>query len=172
MKHTIAILVEDQPGVMARVASLFTRRGFNIESIAVGHSEKQGISRMTIITSGDEKVLEQVTKQLNKLIDVIRVRDISPRNVIERELILVKVHTDSLSIRAEIIQLVEIFKAKVVYVERDTLTIEMSGDEEKVSGLLELIKPFGIIEIVRTGRIAIARTKNNGQWTSLRGKIN
>ena len=165
MKHTIAILVEDQPGVMARVASLFTRRGFNIESIAVGHSEKPGISRMTIITSGDEKVLEQVTKQLNKLIDVIRVRDISPRNVIERELILVKVHTDSLSIRAEIIQLVEIFKAKVVYVERDTLTIEMSGDEEKVSGLLELLKPFGIIEIVRTGRIAIARAKNNGQRT-------
>lgn len=165
MKHTIAILVEDQPGVMARVASLFTRRGFNIESIAVGHSEKPGISRMTIITSGDEKVLEQVTKQLNKLIDVIRVRDISPRNVIERELILVKVHTDSLSIRAEIIQLVEIFKAKVVYVERDTLTIEMSGDEEKISGLLELLRPFGIIEIVRTGRIAIARTKNNGQRT-------
>jgi acetolactate synthase I/III small subunit len=165
MKHTIAILVEDQPGVMARVASLFTRRGFNIESIAVGHSEKAGISRMTIITSGDEKVLEQVTKQLNKLIDVIRVRDISPKNVIERELIMVKVHTDSLSIRAEIIQLVEIFKAKVVYVERDTLTIEMSGDEEKVSGLLKLLKPFGIIEIVRTGRIAIARTKNNGQLT-------
>ncbi|MFW6148289.1 MAG: acetolactate synthase small subunit [Atribacterota bacterium] len=165
MKHTIAILVEDQPGVMARVASLFTRRGFNIESIAVGHSEKPGISRMTIITSGDEKVLEQVTKQLNKLIDVIRVRDISPKNVIERELIMVKVHTDSLSIRAEIIQLVEIFKAKVVYVERDTLTIEMSGDEEKVSGLLKLLKPFGIIEIVRTGRIAIARTKNNGQLT-------
>jgi len=163
MKHTIAILVEDQPGVMARVASLFTRRGFNIESIAVGHSEKPGISRMTIITGGDEKVLEQITKQLNKLIDVIRVRDIPTNNVIERELILVKVHTDSLSIRAEIIQLVEIFKAKVVYVERDTLTIEMSGDEEKVSGLLELLKPFGIIEIVRTGRIAIARTKNNGK---------
>ena len=165
MKHTIAILVEDHPGVMARVASLFTRRGFNIESIAVGHSEKQGISRMTIITSGDEKVLEQVTKQLNKLIDVIRVRDISPGNIIERELILVRVHTDSLPIRAEIIQLVEIFKAKVVYVERETLTIEMSGDEEKVSGLLELLKPFGIIEIVRTGRIAIARSKNNGQQT-------
>jgi acetolactate synthase-1/3 small subunit len=162
MKHTIAILVEDQPGVMVRVASLFTRRGFNIESIAVGHSEKPGISRMTIITSGDEKVLEQITKQLNKLVDVIRVRDISPRNVIERELVLVKVHTDSLSIRAEIIQLVEIFKAKVVYVEKNTLTIEMSGDEEKVSGLLELLKPFGIIEIVRTGRIAIARSKNNG----------
>jgi acetolactate synthase-1/3 small subunit len=161
MKHTIAILVEDQPGVMVRVASLFTRRGFNIESIAVGHSEKPGISRMTIITSGNEKVLEQITKQLNKLIDVIQVRDISPQNIIERELVLVKVHTDSLPIRAEIIQLVEIFKAKVVYVEGDTLTIEMSGDEEKVRGLIELLNPFGIIEIVRTGRIAIARAKNN-----------
>jgi len=162
MKHTIAILVEDHPGVMARVAGLFTRRGFNIESIAVGPSEKTGISRMTIITSGDEKVLEQVTKQLNKLIDVIRVRDISPGNIIERELILVRVHTDSLPIRAEIIQLVEIFKAKVVYVERNTVTIELSGDEEKVSGFIKLLEPFGIIETVRTGRIAIARTKANG----------
>jgi acetolactate synthase I/III small subunit len=165
MKHTIAILVEDQPGVMARVASLFTRRGFNIESIAVGHSETTGVSRMTIITSGDEKVLEQVTKQLNKLIDVIRVRDISPQNVIERELVLVKVHTDSLSVRAEIIQLVEIFKAKAVYVERNTVTIELSGDEEKVSGFIKLLEPFGIIEIVRTGRIAIAKSKVNGDTT-------
>ncbi|MFW6149179.1 MAG: acetolactate synthase small subunit [Atribacterota bacterium] len=159
MKHTIAILVEDHPGVMSRVASLFTRRGFNIDSIAVGHSETSGISRMTIIVSGDQKVLEQVTKQLNKLIDVIRVRDIPPENIIERELVLIKVHTDSLSVRAEIIQLVEIFKAKVVYVERNTLTIELSGNEEKVSGFLKLLEPFGIIEIVRTGRIAIARSK-------------
>ncbi len=159
MKHTIAILVEDHPGVMSRVASLFTRRGFNIDSIAVGHSETSGISRMTIIVSGDQKVLEQVTKQLNKLIDVIRVRDIPPENIIERELVLIKVHTDSLSVRAEIIQLVEIFKAKVVYVERNTITIELSGNEEKVSGFLKLLEPFGIIEIVRTGRIAIARSK-------------
>ena len=159
MKHTIAILVEDHPGVMSRVAGLFTRRGFNIESIAVGHSETAGISRMTIIVSGDQKILEQVTKQLNKLVDIIRVRDIAPQNIIERELLLIKVHTDSLSIRAEIIQLVEIFKAKVVYVERNTLTIEMSGDEEKVDGFLKLLEPFGMIEIVRTGRIAIARRK-------------
>ena len=159
MKHTIAILVEDHPGVMSRVAGLFTRRGFNIESIAVGHSETAGISRMTIVVSGDHKVLEQVTKQLNKLIDIIRVRDIVPQNILERELLLIKVHTDSLSIRAEIIQLVEIFKAKVVYVERNTLTIEMSGDDEKVDGFLKLLEPFGIIEIVRTGRIAIARNK-------------
>lgn len=159
MKHTIAILVEDHPGVMSRVAGLFTRRGFNIESIAVGHSETAGISRMTIVVSGDQKILEQVTKQLNKLVDIIRVRDIPPQNIIERELLLIKVHTDSLSIRAEIIQLVEIFKAKVVYVERNTLTIEMSGDEEKVGGFLKLLEPFGIIEIVRTGRIAIVRRK-------------
>lgn len=158
MKHTIAILVEDQPGVMSRVAGLFTRRGFNIDSIAVGPSEAPGISRMTIIVNGDHKVLEQVTKQLNKLIDVIRVRDIPVENILERELVLVKVHTDSLSVRAEIIQLVEIFKAKVVYVERNTLTIEMSGDEEKVSGFLKLLAPFGVKEVVRTGRIAIARS--------------
>lgn len=158
MKHTIAILVEDQPGVMSRVAGLFTRRGFNIDSIAVGPSEAPGISRMTIIVNGDHKVLEQVTKQLNKLIDVIRVRDIPVENILERELVLVKVHTESLSIRAEIIQLVEIFKAKVVYVERNTLTIEMSGDEEKVSGFLKLLAPFGVKEVVRTGRIAIARS--------------
>ena len=158
MKHTIAILVEDQPGVMSRVAGLFTRRGFNIDSIAVGPSETPGISRMTIIVNGDHKVLEQVTKQLNKLIDVIRVRDIPVENILERELVLVKVHTESLSVRAEIIQLVEIFKAKVVYVERNTLTIEMSGDEEKVSGFLKLLAPFGVKEVVRTGRIAIARS--------------
>ena len=160
MKHTIAILVEDHPGVMSRVAGLFTRRGFNIESIAVGHSETAGISRMTIVVSGDQKILEQVTKQLNKLVDIIRVRDIPPQNILERELLLIKVHTDSLSIRAEIIQLVEIFKAKVVYVERNNMTIEMSGDEEKVEGFLKLLEPFGIIEIVRTGKIAIARSNN------------
>ncbi len=162
MKHTVAILVEDLPGVMARVASLFTRRGFNIDSIAVGHSETPGISRMTIIVNGDEKVLEQIMKQLNKLIDVIRVRDIPSDSIIERELVLVRVHVESLTVRSEIIQLVEIFKAKVVYVERYALTIEMSGDEEKINGLLNLLKPFGIREIVRTGMIAINKNSNNG----------
>ena len=162
MKHTVAILVEDLPGVMARVAGLFTRRGFNIDSIAVGHSETPGISRMTIIVNGDEQVLEQIMKQLNKLIDVIRVRDIPSDNIIERELVLVRVHVESLPVRSEIIQLVEIFKAKVVYVERNALTIEMSGDEEKVNGLLNLLKPFGISEIVRTGMIAINKNSKNG----------
>ena len=139
MKHTIAILVEDLPGVMARVASLFTRRGFNIDSIAVGHSETPGISRMTIIVNGNEKVLEQIMKQLNKLVDVVRVRDIPPENIIERELVLVRVHVDSLIARSEIIQLVEIFKAKVAFVERNAITIEMAGDEEKVNGFLNLV---------------------------------
>ncbi|MDD3631613.1 MAG: acetolactate synthase small subunit [Atribacterota bacterium] len=162
MKHTIAILVEDLPGVMARVAGLFTRRGFNINSIAVGHSETPGISRMTIIVNGDEKVLEQVMKQLNKLVDVVRVRDIPAENIIERELVLVRVHVDSLAVRSEIIQLVEIFKAKVVFVERNTMTIEMSGDEEKINGFLNLLKPFGIKEIVRTGTIAINKNSKNG----------
>ncbi len=162
MKHTIAILVEDLPGVMARVAGLFTRRGFNIDSIAVGHSEIPGISRMTIIVSGDEKVLEQIIKQLNKLIDVIRVRDIPSESIIERELVLVRVHVDSLTVRSEIIQLVEIFKAKVVFVERNAMTIEMSGDEEKINGFLDLLKPFGIREVVRTGIIAINKNSSNG----------
>lgn len=160
MRHTIAILVEDHPGVMARVASLFTRRGFNIESIAVGHSEKEGISRMTIIVSGDEQVLEQITKQLNKLVDVIRVRDILPSHMIERELVLVKVKTDSIANRSEVIQLVEIYQAKVVDVEHKGMTIEISGSEDKVNGLLALLEPFGILEIVRTGRIALSRGKN------------
>ncbi|HNR65262.1 MAG TPA: acetolactate synthase small subunit, partial [Atribacterota bacterium] len=153
---------EDLPGVMARVASLFTRRGFNIDSIAVGHSETPGVSRMTIIVNGDEQVLEQIMKQLNKLIDVIRVRDIPSDSIIERELVLVRVHVESLTVRSEIIQLVEIFKAKVVYVERNALTIEMSGDEEKINGLLNLLKPFGIREIVRTGMIAINKNSKNG----------
>ena len=162
MKHTVAILVEDIPGVMTRVAGLFTRRGFNIESIAVGHSETPGISRMTILVSGDEKILEQIIKQLNKLIDVIRVRDIPVDNIIERELALIRVHANSLELRSEILQLVKIFKAKVAFVEKNTMTIEIADSEEKVSGFLNLLKPFGIKEIVRTGRIAITKNSENG----------
>lgn len=162
MKHTVAILVEDIPGVLTRVAGLFTRRGFNIESIAVGSSENQGISRMTIVVSGDEKILEQIIKQLNKLIDVIRVRDIPVENIIERELALIRVHADSLATRSEILQLVKIFKAKVVFVERNTMTIELADGEEKVNGFLSLLKPFGVKEVVRTGRIAITKNSENG----------
>ncbi len=157
MRHTIAVLVKDHPGVLARVASLFTRRGFNIESLAVGHTEENNISRMTIVVEGDERALEQITKQLNKLIDVIRVRDVSPYNSVERELALIKVNTTSLPIRSEIMQIVDIFRAKVVDVDSQIMTMETTGTEDKVNAFIELLRPFGLKEIVRTGKIALSR---------------
>lgn len=157
MRHTIAVLVKDHPGVLARVAGLFTRRGFNIESLAVGHTEENNISRMTIIVEGDERALEQITKQLNKLIDVIRVRDIFPSNSVERELALIKVNTNSLVNRSEIIQMVDIFRAKIIDVNSQMMTIETTGTEDKVNALIELLKPFGLKEVVRTGKIALFR---------------
>ena len=157
MRHTIAVLVKDHPGVLARVSSLFTRRGFNIESLAVGHTEENNISRMTIVVEGDERALEQITKQLNKLIDVIRVRDVSPYNSVERELALIKVNTTSLPIRSEIMQIVDIFRAKVVDVDSQIMTMETTGTEDKVNAFIELLRPFGLKEIVRTGKIALSR---------------
>ena len=157
MRHTIAVLVKDHPGVLARVAGLFTRRGFNIESLAVGHTEENNISRMTIIVEGDERALEQITKQLNTLIDVIRVRDIFPSNSVERELALIKVNTNSLANRSEIIQMVDIFRAKIIDVNSQMMTIETTGTEDKVNALIELLKPFGLKEVVRTGKIALFR---------------
>ena len=157
MRHTIAVLVKDHPGVLARVASLFTRRGFNIESLAVGHTEETDISRMTIVVKGDKRVLEQITKQLNKLIDVIRVKDISPQNSVERELAFIKVSTASLLIRSEVMQTVDIFRAKVVDVNSQIITIETTGTEDKINALIELLRPFGIKEVVRTGKIALLR---------------
>ena len=157
MRHTIAVLVKDHPGVLARVAGLFTRRGFNIESLAVGHTEENNISRMTIVVEGDERALEQITKQLNKLIDVIRVRDIYPSNSVERELALIKVNTNSLANRSEIIQMVDIFRAKIIDVNSQMMTIETTGTEDKVNALIELLKPFGLKEVVRTGKIALFR---------------
>jgi len=140
MRHTIAVLVKDHPGVLARVASLFTRRGFNIESLAVGHTEENDISRM-----------------INKLIDVIRVKDISPQNSVERELALIKVNTNSLPARSEIIQTVDIFRANIVDVNSQIVTIETTGTEDKVNALIELLRPFGLKEVVRTGKIALSR---------------
>ncbi|HDK26128.1 MAG TPA: acetolactate synthase small subunit [Candidatus Atribacteria bacterium] len=157
MRHTIAVLVKDYPGVLAKVASLFTRRGFNIESLAVGHTEETGISRMTIVVEGDERVLEQITKQLNKLIDVIKVRDIRPQNSVERELALIKVNCNSLPVRSEVIQTVDIFRAKIVDVNNQIMTIETTGTEDKVNALIELLRPFGLKEVVRTGKIALSR---------------
>ncbi len=158
MKHTISIWVENKFGVLARVAGLFSGRGFNIDSLAVGVTQDPTVSRMTVVARGDEAVLAQITKQLKKLIDVIRVHDFSSIEAVERELVLVKVHS-SAQTRSEIMQIADIFRARIVDVNHDDLVVEITGTEDKVVALLELLKPFGIKEMVRTGKIAIARGK-------------
>ena len=156
MKHTIIALVEDKPGVLNRMASLFRRRGFNIESIAVGHSEQPHLSRMTIVVSGTTAMVEQVRKQLDKVIDVVKVTDISGDDIIARELALIKVKAMA-STRSEIIQIVDIFRANIVDVAPDSVTVEVTGDEQKVNSLYNLLRGFGIREIARTGSIAMTR---------------
>ena len=156
MKHTLAILVENKPGVLTRVAGLFSRRGFNIESLAVGVTENPDTSRMTIVVSGDDHVLEQVEKQLNKLIDVIRVSDIPVDESVNRELALIKVGVDSAT-RAEVMQIVDIFRAKIVDVGAKSLIIEVTGDEGKINAIEQLLRQFGVKEMVRTGRVAMNR---------------
>lgn len=156
MRHTISCLVENKPGVLARVASLFARRGYNIESLAVGTTENPEISRMTIVVSGEDVVIEQVTKQLNKLIDVIKVSDITSTPSVERELALIKVFADKTT-RSEIIQIADIFRAKIVDISEETLIIEVTGDESKIEAMEELLKKFGIKEMVRTGKIVLIR---------------
>lgn len=155
-KHTLSILVENHPGVLSRVAGLFSRRGFNIDSLAVGVTENPDVSRMTIVVDGDDYVVEQVSKQLNKLIDVIKIKQLDKEDSVSRELALIKVNANASS-RAEIIQIVEIFRAKIVDVSKNTLTIEISGGTDKVAALEDMLKQFGIKEIVRTGTIAIER---------------
>jgi acetolactate synthase I/III small subunit len=156
MKHTLAVLVENKSGVLSRVASLFSRRGYNIDSLAVGVTEDPEISRMTIVVQGDDQVLEQVTKQLNKLIDVIKVSDIGADDAVERELALIKVSADVTS-RAEIIQIVNIFRARIVDVAPKSITVEVTGDESKINAIEKLLRQFGIKEMVRTGKIALVR---------------
>ena len=155
-KHTIVALVQDKPGVLNRMASLFRRRGFNIESIAVGHSEIPHLSRMTIVVDGANTTVEQVRKQLDKVIDAVKVVDITGDNITARELALIKVRATSAT-RSEIIEIVDIFRASIVDVSADSLTIEITGDEDKIDTLLKLLRGFGIREIARTGRIAIVR---------------
>ncbi|MBI4302225.1 MAG: acetolactate synthase small subunit [Chloroflexi bacterium] len=155
-KRTLVALVEDRPGVLNRVASLFRRRGFNIESLAVGPSDVPNISRMTIVVDGATTVVEQVAKQLYKLIDVVKVSDISEDNFVARELALIKVRTTP-STRSEIIQIVDIFRANIVDVATDSLIVEATGDEEKIDSLLLLLRSFGVKEMVRTGRVALVR---------------
>jgi len=155
--HIISVTVENRFGVLARIAGLFSARGFNIDSLCVGETEDPTISRMTIVVRGDEKVLEQIYKQLNKLIDVIKVQDLTGEEFIERELFLVKVSASNLTHRQEVMQLVSIFRAKIVDVGKKTLTIELVGGSAKTRAMLDLLKGFGIKEVIRTGKIAISR---------------
>jgi acetolactate synthase-1/3 small subunit len=156
MKHTLVALVEDKPGVLNRIASLFRRRGFNIESIAVGHSEMPHMSRMTIVIDGTTTSVEQVRKQLDKVVDVVRVSEINSDDMVNRELALIKVKATSAT-RSEIMQIVDIFRASIVDVSADSVTVEVTGDEEKIDSLFNLLRGFGVKELARTGRIAMTR---------------
>jgi acetolactate synthase I/III small subunit len=156
MQHVISCLVENRSGVLSRVANLFSARGYNIDSLCVGETDDPTVSRMTIVTRGDDKVLEQINKQLNKLIDVIKVQDFVDTEHVERELVLIKVSCDKKD-RSEVMQIASIFRGKIVDVHTSTLTIEITGALGKVMAILDLLKPFKILELVRTGRVAIAR---------------
>jgi acetolactate synthase-1/3 small subunit len=158
MKHTLSVLVENKPGVLTRVAGLFARRGFNIDSLVVGESENPGLSRMTITMDGAEHPIDQVTKQLHKLINVIKIRDLDPESMVARELALIRVAAEG-DKRTEVLQLADIFKAKVVDVDRKTLVLEVTASPDTLAALLSLLQPLGLIEIVRTGTVAIGRGK-------------
>ncbi len=155
-KHTIAVMVENKFGVLSRVAGLFSARGYNIESLSVGETLDPTVSRMTLVVRGDSFVIEQVIKQLHKLIDVIKVTDLSEEDHVEREMLLVRVNAEPAA-RAEILRVGDIFRAKVVDVTPTTYTLEATGEESKIEAIIELLRPFGIQELVRTGKVAIAR---------------
>ena len=156
MQHTISVLVENKPGVLTRVASLFARRGFNIDSLAVGTTEDPTLSRMTIVVNGDDTPLEQVTKQLHKLINVIKIQDLDPADMVDRELVLFKVNAPP-DRRHEVIEISNVFRAKIVDVGRNTLTIEATGSSDKIQAMEDLFRAYGIKELARTGRIALSR---------------
>ncbi|MFH1479329.1 MAG: acetolactate synthase small subunit [Candidatus Omnitrophota bacterium] len=162
MKKIISVLVENHFGVLTHVSGLFSARGFNIDSLAVGETEDPTISRMTIVVDGDEKTLEQVKKQLNRLIDVIKVIDLTEEDSMDRELVLVKANVDTKT-RSEILQIADTFEAKIIDVKKDSIIIESTGDHNKIKSFIEMLKPFGILEIVTTGRIALARGKEDNK---------
>jgi len=155
-KHTLSVTVENKPGVLTRVATLFRRRGYNIDSLTVGRTEDPDVSRMTIVVEGDDRVIEQVTKQLHKLIDVIKIVDITMDKAVERELALIKVKADT-AVRAEIVQIVDIFRGRIVDIGKNSLIIEVTGDQGKIDAIEESLRSFGILELVRTGKIAMVR---------------
>jgi acetolactate synthase-1/3 small subunit len=155
--QVIAALVENRPGVLHSVANMFRRRGFNIESITVGHTEQKGITRMTITVSGDEKTLEQIVKQMNKLVDVVKVASLEPDSIVTRELALIKVNVPDTKTRSDIINCVEVFRGHVIDVSPESLTIEITGTPDKIDAFLNLMKGYGILELARTGLTALSR---------------
>ncbi len=156
MRHTISVLVENKFGVLTRIAGLFSGRGYNIDTLNVGPTQDPNTSRMTIVTRGDDATLEQIVKQLNKLVDILGVMDFRDGEYVDRELVLVKVAVDSKT-RAEVMQITDIFRAKIVDVQPKTLTIEITGNESKVEKFLDLMKTFGVVELTRTGKVALPR---------------
>jgi len=154
--HTLSVLVEDKPGVLARISGLFSRRGYNIQSLAVGPTEEDGISRMTIVVSVDEFPLEQVTKQLNKLVHVIKIVELEPATSVQRELVMLKVRADA-GVRSQVLEVTQMFRAKVVDVAPEAVTIEATGTEDKLAALRRMLEPYGIREIVQSGMVALAR---------------
>jgi len=154
--HIISVLVENKAGVLAKISGLFSRRGFNIESLAVGPTEDEKISRITIVVNAEKHSIEQVIKQLYKLINVIKIQELDPSNIVERELVLIKVSADN-NTRAEILEIINIFRANIVDVAKKSLIIEITGNSSKIQGLEDLLKPYGILELIRTGKIACSR---------------
>ena len=166
-RHTLSVLVEDQPGVLARIAGLFSRRGFNIESLAVGPTEHEGVSRITIVVNVEEHPLEQVTKQLNKLVNVLKIVELDPAQSVQREIMLVKVRAD-LDTRSHVLETVQLFRAKVVDVSADAVTVEATGNAEKLEALLRVLEPFGVRELVQSGMVALGRGSRSITDRSLR----
>ncbi|MBI4651787.1 acetolactate synthase small subunit [Candidatus Desantisbacteria bacterium] len=162
MRHTISLLVKNRFGVLAHIAGMFGARAYNIESLSVGETEDPNISRMTIITSGDERVIEQVLKQLNKQIDVIKVQDLTGEEFVQRELLLIKVNADS-SKRSEIVEISDLFRAKIIDVSNRYLIIEVTGDRSKVDAIIKLLTPFGIKELARTGAVGMIRSSKDNE---------
>ena len=160
MKHTISVLLQNKPGVLSRVTGLFSGRGFNIESLSVAETLDQGISCLTLVTQGDDAIIEQITKQLHKLIDVIKVIDISESDYVEREMALIRVKAEA-NTRAEVLRVIDIFRGKVVDVSPKSYAVEITGPASKIKAVIDILKPIGIQEIIRTGNIAMARAKKN-----------
>jgi acetolactate synthase I/III small subunit len=155
-RHTLSVLVENRPGVLTRIAGMFARRGYNIHSLAVGPTEDNAISRLTVVVGAEALQLEQITKQLNKLVNVLKIQELEQGDSVERELLLLKVAADPAT-RSQVIELADVFRAKIVDVDHDSITIEAAGDPEKLEAMIELVTPFGIREVVRSGTIALGR---------------